>query len=65
MKLVKRIIAEMFGEELDIQHKLLNLILSAAFCGGLISLGASVLIHLEPIALCAIALLIVVVGVSL
>lgn len=65
MKLVKRIIAEMFGEELDIQHKLLNLILSAAFCGGLISLGASVLIHLEPIALCAIALLIGVVGVCL
>lgn len=65
MKLIKSIIAEMFGEELDIQHKLLNLILSAAFCGGLISLGASVLIQLDPIALCAIALLIVVVGVSL
>ncbi len=65
MKLIKSIIAEMFREELDIQHKLLNLILSAAFCGGLISLGASVLMQLDPIALCVIALLIVVVGVSL
>ncbi len=65
MKLIKKIIGEMFGEELAIQHKLLNLILSAAFCGGLLSLAASAAIQLEPIALLAIALLIAVVGLSL
>lgn len=65
MKLIKKIIGEMFGEELAIQHKLLNLILSAAFCGGLLSLIASAAIRLEPIALLAIALLIAVVGLSL
>lgn len=65
MKLIKKIIGEMFGEELAIQHKLLNLILSAAFCGGLISLTASIIIQLDAIALLAIALLIAVVGLSL
>lgn len=65
MNLIKKIIGEMFGEELAIQHKLLNLILSAAFCGGLLSLCASAAIQLEPVALLAIALLIAVVGLSL
>ncbi len=38
----KRIINSMFREDLDIQHRLLNLILSAAFIGGTFSLIATI-----------------------
>ena len=65
MKKIKQIINIMFNDELDIQHKLLNLILSAAFCGGILSLTASVAIQLDFIALVSIAMLIVVVGIGL
>ena len=44
MKRLKEIGSFLFGEELKIQHKLLNLILSVALIGGLISLIASVAI---------------------
>ena len=65
MKKIKQIIDVMFNDDLEIQHKLLNLILSAAFCGGILSLIASVVIQLDAIALGAITLLIVVVGIGL
>lgn len=65
MKAIKKMIAVMLGEELAIQHKLLNLILSAAFCGGIISLIATVFLQVDFIVLLVIALLIVVVGISL
>jgi len=65
VKKIKYIMENMFNEELDIQHKLLNLILSSAFCGGILSLIASALIQLDIIALGAIALLIAVVGLGL
>ena len=65
MKRIKRTIDAMFNEELEIQHKLLNLILSAAFLGGIISLIASAVMQLDVIALGAITLLIVVVGIGL
>ena len=65
MKRIKRLIAEMFKEDLDIQHKLLNLILAAAFCGGILSLIASAVMQVDLIALGVIALLITVVGIGL
>ena len=65
MKQIKRIMHEMMREELDIQHKLLNLMLSAAFCGGMIALIIGVVIRLELIALLVVAILIFVVGFSL
>lgn len=65
MKKIKHLIAEMFREDMYIQHKLLNLILGTAFCGGIISLVASVVIQMETVALLAIALLIAVVGLGL
>jgi len=65
VKKIKRLIGGMFSDEFDIQHKLLNLILGAAFCGGIFSLIASAAIQLDAIALGAIALLIAVVGLGL
>ena len=62
MKRVNRITRELMKEELPIQHKLLNLILSAAFCGGVISLIASIVLQLELIASLIVAALIAVVG---
>lgn len=62
---LKKIVAELFHDELEIQHKLLNLILFAAFGGGIVSLLASVIIGLNVSANLTIAFLIVVVGVSL
>lgn len=40
----KRIVYSLFREELDIQHRLLNLILSAAFIGGICSLIVTIAI---------------------
>ena len=40
----KRIVNKMFHEDLDIQHRLLNLILSAAFIGGVCSLIITIVI---------------------
>ena len=65
MKKIKQILAEMFREELDIQHKLLNLILSAAFGGGCISLIISIILKLHISSILSIAFLILVVGVCL
>lgn len=65
MRRTNKIARELMREELPIQHKLLNLILAAAFCGGVVSLAASIVLQLEPIALITVASLIVVVGFSL
>lgn len=65
MKKIKAFIMNMFRDELDIQHKLLNLILSAAFAGGLVSLVASILLKIHISSVLVIALLIAVVGFSL
>ncbi len=65
MNRIKKIIREMSREELEIQHKLLNLILSAAFVGGIVSLIVSIMIGLNITAIITIAFLIVVVGFSL
>lgn len=42
MKSIKNLLKRLFHEELDIHHRLLNLILSAALIGGVISLAATV-----------------------
>lgn len=65
MKTIKQFMKEMFREELDIQHKLLNLILSAAFGGGCISLFVSIILGLNISSILSIALLIAVVGACL
>ena len=44
MKIVQKLFKKMFHEELDIHHRLLNLILSAALLGGTISLGITMLL---------------------
>lgn len=65
MKKIKQLITAMFRDELDIQHKLLNLILSAAFAGGMVSLFASIIIGINVIAILVIAFLIATVGLCL
>lgn len=50
---------------MNIKHKLLNLILSAAFCGGVLSLIASIVLRLEIMASVVVAVLILVVGFSI
>ncbi|MBO5373325.1 MAG: response regulator [Lachnospiraceae bacterium] len=65
MDKIKKIIKRMFLEELDIQHKLLNLILSAAFAGGIVSLVITIALEATFASVMTIMLLIVVVGLSL
>lgn len=65
MDRLKIMIKNMFREELDIQHKLLNLILSAAFAGGIISLLISIAIGFDAGAVLIVVLIVLVVGISL
>lgn len=61
----KKFIDTLFHDDLEIQHKLLNLILFAAFAGGTISLVISSILGLESSAIFVIAILVVVVGLCL
>ena len=60
MTLVKKLLQKLFREELDIHQRLLNLILSAAFVGGIVSLTATILLHDYLTALVTAVLLLVV-----
>ena len=65
MEKIKSFILHMFRDELDIQHKLLNLILMAAFAGGIVSLLISILLGFNMGAIIVTGVLIAVVGASL
>lgn len=60
MTLIKKLLQKLFREELDIHQRLLNLILSAAFVGGIVSLTATILLHDYLTALVTAVLLLVV-----
>lgn len=62
---LKKMIGLMFPEELEIQYKLLNLILSAAFVGGILSLLLSIGLGLDYVAITMIVMIIALVGFSL
>lgn len=44
MTIIRKVLKKLFCEELDIHHRLLNLILSAALIGGLVSLTVTLLL---------------------
>ena len=60
MTLIKKLLQKLFREERDIHQRLLNLILSAAFVGGIVSLTATILLHDYLTALVTAVLLLVV-----
>lgn len=60
MTLIKKLLQKLFREELDIHQRLLNLILSAAFVSGIVSLTATILLHDYLTALVTAVLLLVV-----
>lgn len=63
---LKKLIRELFGDGLEIQHKLLNLILLAAFLGGIVSLIVSIAIGSDmEAANLTIGLLVAMVGLGL
>lgn len=62
---MRMILEKIFREDVEIQHNLLNLILSAAFGGGLLSLIISIVIGLNIISVIVVGLLIGVVGLCL
>ncbi len=62
---IKALKMTMFSEELSIRHRLLNLILSAAFIGGFVSLTASIWLGVGIVADIIIAALILLVGICL
>ena len=64
MKMIKNLLKKMFREELDIHHRLLNLILSAALIGGMISLIATVTLG-DLLTAAVVFLLLLVVSLSL
>lgn len=55
----------MYRDELDIQHKLLNLILSMVFVGGLVSLVITFFLHQGAEVTVSISFMVVVIGVAL
>ncbi|MBQ9764688.1 MAG: response regulator [Lachnospiraceae bacterium] len=65
MKKIRKIVDNLFRDELGIQHKLLNLILSVAFAGGIISLGLTAILGIKVENVFTILLLIVTVGFAL
>lgn len=65
MKKIKKIIRAMYREELEIQHKLLNLILTTVFLGGLTSLIVTVFLHQGAEVTVSISFMIIVVGLAL
>lgn len=60
MTIIKKLLQKLFREELDIHQRLLNLILTAAFVGGIVSLIATTLLHDYLTAIVIIVLLLVV-----
>lgn len=65
MTRIKKILADMFREDLEIQHKLLNLMLSAIFVGGLVSLLITFFLHRGATVSLSVSFMITVIGVSL
>lgn len=65
MKKIKELIKAMYREELEIQHKLLNLILSTIFVGGLASLIVTIFLHQGAEVNISIAFMIVVITLAL
>ena len=65
MRKIKTWIASMFRDDLEIQHRLLNLILFAAFAGGLISLLITFLLGVGAFGVFSVAATIALVGISL
>lgn len=65
MKNWKKIIAAMFQDDLEIRHKLLNLMLTAIFVGGLVSLGITVFLHQGAAVTVSVSFMILVIGTSL
>lgn len=65
MKIIKKLITWMYREELDIRHKLLNLILSTVFVGGLASLFITFFLHQGAEVTISITVMVVVIGVAL
>ena len=65
MNKINKILKEMFRGELEIQYRLLNLILSAALIGGNVSLIATIIIGAHISAILAIVIIIMVVGLAL
>ena len=65
MESLKRFWNKWMNDELDIQHKLLNLILLAAFIGGIAALFISAMFGNDIFGTIQIAALIVMVGLSL
>jgi len=62
---MNRLTGNLIKEDMDIQHKLLNLILMAAFVGGIVSLLISILLGFSMGAIIVTGVLIAVVGASL
>ena len=64
--MIKKLIGLLFREELNIQHRLLNLILSAAFVGGIGSFIATLVIGgLESAAVTGVLLIVVLISLYL
>lgn len=45
MTILKKVLEKLFREELDIHHRLLNLILSVALIGGTVSFSVTLALH--------------------
>ena len=60
MTIIGKVLKRLFREELDIHHRLLNLILSAALIGGVVSLTATVALGDYLTAMVVVVLLLVV-----
>lgn len=65
MKKIKEFIRAMYHEELEIQHKLLNLIMTAVFAGGLASLIVTFFLHQGAEVTVSISFMIFVAGLAL
>lgn len=65
MKRIKEMISRMYREDLEIQHKLLNLMLSAIFVGGLVSLVITVFLHQGAEVILSVVLMITIIATSL
>ena len=60
MTIPKKVLEKLFRDELDIHHRLLNLILSVALIGGTFSLSATLALHDYLTAMVVLILLLVV-----
>ena len=65
MKKLKSIMDRMFREDLEIQHKLLNLMMSTIFIGGLISLFITVFLHQGAEVNISVGFMVTVIGTAL